>query len=49
LDISHARINTEKGAALDNIYIQTSKGEKLTDKDTMATLREGLEKAVFVV
>ena len=49
LDISHARINTEKGAALDNIYIQTSTGEKLTDKDTMATLREGLEKAVFVV
>ncbi len=48
LSISHARINTEKGAALDNIYVQTVAGDKLTDKDIMATLREGLEKAVFV-
>jgi [protein-PII] uridylyltransferase len=47
LNITHARINTEKGAALDAIYVQDKDGHKVTDKHILAKLKEGLNKAVF--
>ena len=34
----HARICTEKGAALNSIYVSTSDGKKLTDQDTIKRL-----------
>ena len=33
LNICHARINTEKGVALDAIYVQDKAGRKMTDKE----------------
>ena len=47
LNITHARINTEKGAALDSFYIQTMDGQKITDKAVLDELKEVLTKAVF--
>lgn len=39
----HARICTEKGAALDSIYVQTAKGGKLTDPEVIETLERDLK------
>lgn len=47
LNIAHARINTEKGVALDAIYLQDKAGEKVTDKGVLAELKKRLEAAVF--
>jgi [protein-PII] uridylyltransferase len=47
LNIAHARINTEKGVALDSIYVQNSAGEKISDKQVLATLKKRLDAAVF--
>ena len=47
LSVTHARINTEKGVAIDAIYIQTAKGDKLRDKDQIAALQQALERTVF--
>ena len=38
----HSRICTEKGAALDSIYVSTQDGKKLTDQDAMDRLQEDL-------
>lgn len=47
LNIAHARINTEKGVALDAIYVQDQAGDKVTDKDVLAELKKRLDAAVF--
>jgi [protein-PII] uridylyltransferase len=47
LNIAHARINTEKGVALDSIYVQNHAGEKITDKQVLAELKKRLDVAVF--
>ncbi len=46
LRIIHARICTEKGAALDSIYVQTKEGKKLTDPEQMETLQSEVRKLV---
>jgi len=38
----HSRICTEKGAALDSIYVSTRDGKKLTDRDAMDRLEGDL-------
>jgi [protein-PII] uridylyltransferase len=47
LNICHARINTEKGVALDAIYIQDKAGQKVTNKVILRELQDQLEEAVF--
>ncbi|MFZ4765716.1 MAG: hypothetical protein ACOYMN_12245, partial [Roseimicrobium sp.] len=47
LNIAHARINTEKGVALDAIYVQDKAGQKITDKAALAELKQRLEDAVL--
>lgn len=42
LEIVHSRICTEKGAALDSIYVSTKDGEKLTDEVAMEKLEDDL-------
>lgn len=47
LSVTHARINTEKGVAIDAIYIQTENGDKIRDKEALNALQQGLNAAVF--
>jgi [protein-PII] uridylyltransferase len=47
LNICHARINTEKGVALDSIYVQDKAGKKVADKTLLEALKVKLEDAVF--
>lgn len=47
LNIWHARINTEKGAALDTLYIQTADGSKVTERATLVALTTALHDALF--
>lgn len=47
LNVTHARINTEKGVAIDSIYIQTQNDHKIRDKEALAALQEALTQAVF--
>ena len=47
LNIAHARINTEKGVALDAIYVQDKAGVKIQDKEVLAELKKKLDAAVF--
>ena len=47
LNIAHARINTEKGVALDAIYVQDKTGGKIEDKDLLGELKRRLDAAVF--
>ena len=47
LSVTHARICTEKGVAIDAIYIQTANGDKIRDKEVLDELKETLEAAVF--
>jgi [protein-PII] uridylyltransferase len=47
LSVTHARINTEKGVAIDAIYIQTVNGDKIRDKEALSALQQGLNAAVF--
>lgn len=47
LNICHARINTEKGVALDSIYVQDKAGRKVSDKELLQDLQGQLEAAVF--
>jgi [protein-PII] uridylyltransferase len=46
--ITHARISTEKGVAIDSIYIQTSNGGKLREKEQIDALQQSLEEAVML-
>lgn len=45
--VTHARICTEKGVAIDAIYIQSVKGDKLRDKEDLDILKRTLDDAVF--
>ncbi|MES2598466.1 MAG: [protein-PII] uridylyltransferase [Verrucomicrobiota bacterium] len=47
LSVTHARISTEKGVAIDAIYIQTAAGDKIRTKEELETLKSALEAAVF--
>ncbi len=42
LEITHARIATEKGAAIDTLYISDTSGGKIQDRELLARLREEL-------
>lgn len=48
LEITHARINTEKGAAIDSFRVTDSGGRKLTSLAEVNRLREALERAIGV-
>jgi [protein-PII] uridylyltransferase len=47
LNVTHARINTEKGVAIDAIYIQTQNDQKIRDKEALNELQTALTQAVF--
>ena len=42
LNTAHARICTEKGVAMDTLYVTTAEGEKVTDPATLASLNRHL-------
>jgi len=46
LDISFAKISTEKGAAIDSFYVQDHLGLKITDADRLATIKAKLLAAI---
>lgn len=46
LDISFAKVFTEKGAAIDSFYIQDQLGNKITDPDRLATIKTKLQSAI---
>ncbi len=45
--VTHARICTEKGVAIDSIYIQNERGEKLRSKEEVEVLRSTLESVLL--
>jgi [protein-PII] uridylyltransferase len=47
LNIAHARINTEKGVALDAIYVQDKTAQKVADNKVLGELKKRLDAAVF--
>ncbi|KAB2640686.1 MAG: hypothetical protein DVB25_03695 [Verrucomicrobia bacterium] len=46
LNTVHARICTEKGVAMDTLYITTAEGEMVTDAATLASLNKRLSKLI---
>jgi [protein-PII] uridylyltransferase len=47
LDVTHARVSTERGVAIDSIYIQTQDRQKLVDTDSLQELAIHIEKEVL--
>ena len=47
LSVTHARIATEKGVALDAVYVQDANGNKLEERQALDGLRARIEEAVF--
>lgn len=48
LDVTHARISTERGVAIDSIYIQTPERQKLSDPEALQRLANEIEKEVLM-
>ncbi len=48
LEITHARINTEKGAAIDSFCLTTQEGKKITGLTLLQTLKANLEQACLI-
>lgn len=48
LSVCHARINTEKGFAVDSLYLQDRKERKITDPAILDTLQANVNQAVFI-
>ena len=48
LEITHARINTEKGAAIDSFCLTGPDGKKITDSALLQRLKADLEKACLI-
>ena len=48
LEITHARINTEKGAAIDSFCLTTQEGKKITNLTLLQTLKANLEQACLI-
>ncbi len=46
-NVTHARINTEKGAAIDTIYVQDALGMKITGRDALLELKASVEQSMF--
>ncbi len=46
LQTVHARIATEKGAALDTFYVQTTEGKKVSDPETLGALHDELNSVI---
>jgi [protein-PII] uridylyltransferase len=46
LEITHARIGTEKGAAIDSLCVTTASGGRVTDPGVLAELKRGLTRAI---
>ena len=49
LDITFAKISTEKGAAIDTFYVQDRLGKRVTDPDALAGIRAKLEDAIAAI
>ncbi|MDB6069396.1 MAG: UTP--GlnB [Verrucomicrobiales bacterium] len=47
-EITHARINTEKGAAIDSFCLTTQDGKKITDPTALQSLKADLEQACLI-
>jgi [protein-PII] uridylyltransferase len=45
-NVTHARINTEKGVAVDAIYIRDAHGQKITLPKDLETLAKAIAKAI---
>ena len=48
LEVTHARITTTRGAAIDTIYVVTSEGNKITNEKVLSLLLTNLEKAIEI-
>ena len=46
LDISYAKISTEKGAAIDTFYVQDQHGKQISDDDRLSQIRNKLQSAI---
>lgn len=46
LKVTHSRIVTEKGAAIDSIFVTNAEGQKVEDRDRLTALQESLESAI---
>lgn len=46
LEITHSRIMTEKGAAIDSIFVTTADGKQVEDSEVLEALQRELEEAI---
>jgi [protein-PII] uridylyltransferase len=49
LEITHARISTESGAAIDTLWLADRTGKQITDRATLDSLQSGLERVAGAV